>query len=486
MGMKGKKILAVTLSLVMLLSVTSYSVSAEEDPVNVSEWEEYDKDKILNDPFAQRLLKNIELSKQRITELQNQQRVLTEHELFIEQQRQIANAQLQEELDRMNKNYADKTPRAAFAKFVSQYPERYHDYYWSLFNYMYSKVEIAREQRDMVIANGGTRAEAQQVFIEHAKMTKSERINYALAMVDKYELYNKISSVKDFNNLPQYTKIAFINYMDKRGLAEYVVKPMFDKDPNDPTQETQIRIIDVKPTLVKPQPTVTQTESLSVASYELNSVEQVIELSAPESDDLIKFTIDEPTSLTRMDFDGNNYKVNGLDTMDDVSELTLSAWVKPNYDSGSPEFTIMSKENAFKLTINSNVFSEQVARFSIFDGFKWSTIQSVSSIPEEWTHIAATFDGNTIGIFVNGNQEASLTLDGVPTINSYGYVELQPLESIESDTEILYGAQQHSRIGDVSTLGYFSGYVDEAVIDNHKLSPFEISDLCTQSQYFSE
>ena len=79
MGMKGKKILAVTLSFVMLLSVTSYSVSAEEDPVNVSEWEEYDKDKILNDPFAQRLLKNIELSKQRIAELQNQQRVLTEH-----------------------------------------------------------------------------------------------------------------------------------------------------------------------------------------------------------------------------------------------------------------------------------------------------------------------------------------------------------------------------------------------------------------------
>jgi hypothetical protein len=55
--MKREKILAVTLSLVMLFSVTSYSVSAEEDPVNVSEWEEYDKDKILNDPFAQRAFK---------------------------------------------------------------------------------------------------------------------------------------------------------------------------------------------------------------------------------------------------------------------------------------------------------------------------------------------------------------------------------------------------------------------------------------------
>ena len=114
-------------------------------------------------------------------------------------------------------------------------------------------------------------------------------------MVDKYELYNKISSVSDFNALPQKTKVAFINYMDERGLAEYVVKPMFDKDPNNPAQETQIRIIDVKPTIAEPDSTVTQTESISVASYELNSVEQVIELSAPDSDDLIEFTIDEPT-----------------------------------------------------------------------------------------------------------------------------------------------------------------------------------------------
>ncbi len=93
--MKRGKILAVTLSFVMLLSITSYSVSAEEDSANVSEWEEYDKDKILSDPFAQRLLEYIKISKQRIAELENQPQVQTEHEKFIEQQRQLVNAQLQ-------------------------------------------------------------------------------------------------------------------------------------------------------------------------------------------------------------------------------------------------------------------------------------------------------------------------------------------------------------------------------------------------------
>ncbi len=214
--MKKGKILAVTLSLVMLLSVTSYSVSAEEDPVNVSEWEEYDKDKILNDPFAQRLLENIELSKQRIAELQNQERTQTEHELFIEQQRQIANAQLQEELDRMNKNYADKTPRAAFAKFVSQYPKEYHDYYWSLFNYMYSKVEIAREHRDQILANGGSIQQALQAFNEDASITRAERIQFSLDMVNKYELYNKVSDINDFNALPDETKAAFVAHMEQK------------------------------------------------------------------------------------------------------------------------------------------------------------------------------------------------------------------------------------------------------------------------------
>jgi len=227
--MKGGKILAVTLSLVMLFLVTSYSVYAEDDSPNVSEWEEYDKDKILNDPFAQRLLKYIELSKQRIAELENQQRIQTEHEKFIEQQRQIANAQLQEELDRMNKKYADKTPRAAFAKFVSQYPEEYHDYYWSLFNYMYSKVELAREHRDQILANGGSFQQAQQAFIEDASITRAERIQFSLDMVDKYELYNKVSDIKDFNALPNETKAAFVAHMEQKGLGKYALNPMYDK-----------------------------------------------------------------------------------------------------------------------------------------------------------------------------------------------------------------------------------------------------------------
>ncbi|MCH8324748.1 MAG: hypothetical protein IH813_06590 [Thaumarchaeota archaeon] len=277
--MKGGKILAVTLSLVMLFSVTSYSVYAEDDSPNVSEWEEYDKDKILNDPFAQRLLEYIKISKQRIAELKNQERIQTEHEKFIEQQRQIANAQLQEELDRMNKNYADKTPRAAFAKFVSKYPEEYHDYYWSLFNYMYSKVEIAREHRDQILANGGSFQQAQQAFIEHASITRAERIQFSSDMIDKYELYNKVSDINDFNALPDETKAAFVAHMEQKGLGKYALNPMYDKKPS-----SKMQTID----------TTAQTEVYTIDYDESTVSEQISEVSSQENE-LLEFTSEAAT-----------------------------------------------------------------------------------------------------------------------------------------------------------------------------------------------
>ena len=55
---------------------------------------------------------------------------------------------------------------------------------------------------------------------------------------------------------------------------------------------------------------------------------------------------------------------------DDIDGLTVTAWVKPDYSSGSPEFTVISKDKSFALTINNNIQSENTAKFSVFDGIK--------------------------------------------------------------------------------------------------------------------
>lgn len=42
-----------------------------------------------------------------------------------------------------------------------------------------------------------------------------------------------------------------------------------------------------------------------------------------------------------------------------------------------------------------------------------------TDIPEEWTHIAGTFDGNTIRVYVNGVEESSLKPEGVIVTNAW-------------------------------------------------------------------
>ena len=148
---------ALSFSFFLLFSINSGSVYAQSssEPTNLSEWTTYDRESILTDPIAQKILENIEISKQILYDIQNPQRIVTEHELYIDQQRQIAQQQLQEQLDRMNKSYANNTPRAAFEKMVAKYPDEYHDYLWELFDYLYSKVTAAREYRDNFLAYGG-------------------------------------------------------------------------------------------------------------------------------------------------------------------------------------------------------------------------------------------------------------------------------------------------------------------------------------------
>lgn len=469
--MKGSKtVWALSFSFFLLFSINSSSVYAQSsaESINLSEWTTYTGESILTDPIAQKILENIEISKQRIAELQNPQRIMTEHQKFIEEQRKIVQQQLQEELDRMNKNHADKTPRAAFEKMVAKYPKQYHDYLWELFDYLYSKVTTAREYRDNFLAYGGSYREAQQVFIEQATITKAERIQFAHEMALKYGLINKVSNIDDFNALPTKTKQAFFSYMDSKGLGEFALNPMYDAGSvtNVVTQEQKSEIITID------------------YSEDTNGLEQIFEINSEEND-LVQLTVEEPVSLTVKKFNGYNYGTQYSKLMNDVSEFTVSAWVKPDYSSGSSEFTILSKENAFKLSINNVKTPENIVKFSVFNGFKWTTIESHSVVGEEWSHVAAKLDGQTISLYLNGNLEAIKQIEGIPILNSYGYVEIGPIDGISSDSAVLFGAQQTSRAGDVSTYGFFSGQIDEIVIDNHSFADNEIVELCKESPYFS-
>jgi hypothetical protein len=459
-------IIGFSLAILLMLTISSLNQSAEASTTEdlqaelvAYKWTILAGDDLLNDPMTAKILENIEISKKRIAELQNPQVQLTEQQKFVEQQRQIANAKLQEDLDRMYKKYEDFTPRAAFAKYVDEKPEMYHDFYWELFEYMEQKVIVARQARDQILENGGSRQQAQNAFNTLAKIPKAERFNLVNELNVKYGLLNKISSVEDFKELPPETQSAYSKYVAF----------------NQPKSSS----------LVKSSEAKLPTDSMSSVELVSFSSPLVVDQEYVEYSNVKKQNNVKPQSKTVINLNRNFYETNGINSLDSVSSFTLSAWVKPDYSDGSSQLTILSKENEFSLTINNNIWPKQVVRFSVFDGIKWTMIESSSTIQEKWTHVAVTIDGSSLNLYINGELEGTKQIQSIPGISKNGFVSVQSIENIASDDQILIGAQQSTDRGLFKTMGFFSGQLDEIVIEEELFDEQKIHDLCNQSPYYS-
>ncbi len=457
--------LGILFSSILMLTITGLSLPVEANSTDENiefyeyEWTVLAGEELLNDPMTAKILKNIEISKQRIAQLEDPQFQKTEHEKFVDQQREMAKLRLQEELDRMNKKYEGFTARAAFANYVEKKPDKYHDFYWDLFNYMEQKVIVARQARDQILENGGTRSQAQEAFVAIAKMPKAERLQIVNELNVKYGFLNKMSNYDDFNKLPIETRNAYAKYFEK----------------NKPISSAIIRSSET----VSPSDTSTSVELVSFTSP----------FVVDESGD--KFSNDEKNEVTKilsptsMSFSGKGYTTKVMDSMDEVSQFTLSAWVKPDFSKGSTELTILSKENAFSLTITNNILPKHILRFSVFDGIKWTMLESSSTIDEKWTHVAVTLDGVSLSLFIDGKLESTKQIQGIPGMNSYGFVSLQEVENISSEKTILIGAQESTKRGELKQKGFFSGQIDEVIIEADLFDEQKIQELCQISQYYS-
>jgi hypothetical protein len=133
-------------------------------------------DQLKENPMAIQILKNIEIAKQRLAEMQNKQNQLTEHQKFVEEQRKIAKEQLEKDLASMNKNNESFTPRNSFSTFLSGINATHHEFYWNQFDFMNEKIKIATEARQQILRNGGSFAEAQAEFVRYASMPRSEMV----------------------------------------------------------------------------------------------------------------------------------------------------------------------------------------------------------------------------------------------------------------------------------------------------------------------
>jgi hypothetical protein len=211
--------------------------------------------------------------------------------------------------------------------------------------------------------------------------------------------------------------------------------------------------------------TVTVSNSNLVAAYSFNegSGTSVNDLSGKGN---VGSTASTTWSATgkyggALSFNGTNSLVNVSDSnsLDLTNGMTLEAWVNPSNVTGWKTF--ITKENgtnnlAYSLSANNNTSGaanqRPVSRIRI--GTVTQTVTGTTKLAlNTWTHVASTYDGATLRLYVNGVQVSSLAVTG----------------SMTTTTNLL-------RIGGSPALGaqYFTGLIDEVRIYNRALTATEI------------
>lgn len=156
-----------------------------------------------------------------------------------------------------------------------------------------------------------------------------------------------------------------------------------------------------------------------------------------------------------LSFDGINdlVTVNGAASLDLTTGMTLEAWVYPTATmSGWRSVLLKEQSSGAVYYLHANSDSNQPAT-GAFIGSEQILRGGSLLTANQWVHLAATYDGATQRLYVNGGQVASRAQAGGFQVSSTGKL----------------------RIGGNSVWGeFFKGYLDEIRIYNRALSQTEI------------
>ena len=154
-----------------------------------------------------------------------------------------------------------------------------------------------------------------------------------------------------------------------------------------------------------------------------------------------------------LSFDGVNDWVTVASTplLNLTTGMTLEAWVFPTATTGTRDILIKEGSNVDIYNLYARN-GQGLPEANVFVGGSNRTAPGTALAPNVWTHLAGTFDGNTLRLFINGAQAASAAASG----------------AVSTSTGAL-------RIGGNSLWGeYFQGRLDEIRVYNRALTQSEI------------
>ena len=177
-----------------------------------------------------------------------------------------------------------------------------------------------------------------------------------------------------------------------------------------------------------------------------------------------------------LDFDGTDDYVKIFDhsSLRIARQISFSAWIKPDsFEESNPYLKgIISKynnpsANGPLLRLGDGTSGNRaLAVFTVLkSGVEYQAASRTTLIAGQWYHIAGTYDGAKVRIFVNGIQENSTSLTGL------------------IDTSTDYFAIGNDYVSDGATSNReFDGIIDDVRIYNRALSPGDIAGLAAGNQ----
>lgn len=146
--------------------------------------------------------------------------------------------------------------------------------------------------------------------------------------------------------------------------------------------------------------------------------------------------------------------------------ITVDAWVNPtSIVGGAAIFDWRSDANNTGIVLKLDSSGQGQVDWKVFAGASGASIETSVTLPlATWTHVAATFDGNTAQIYFNGSSVA------VANITQGQTIVLSPLTDIAADAQI--GSN-------IVNDNAFDGLIDEVEVFNRAISAAEINALVT-------
>lgn len=239
MTMKGIE-QAIPVLIGILFLVTAQSAFAE----NPSNFTRIDGPEITKNPTAQKILQQIELSKKILEELKSGaiRTEQTEHQKFVAEQRRIAQEQLQQDLNRMNKDYEGFTSKNAYIKFLNKMPEQHRQLYMEQFEYFDAKIQKAKSAKEQMLSNGASYHIAMAEYYKHAATKKVELVKVNTDLNIKYNFTDSElqSYFDEQGKLPRYEQDAQPCFSCQR--YEAVAQKMIEDGLNKVTNTQQAKI----------------------------------------------------------------------------------------------------------------------------------------------------------------------------------------------------------------------------------------------------